>query len=1346
MDIRESAYSKKHSSLSSARNAQSYRPASVQSEIVPLKVPHSRSTGYFKSDRAIDSINSNIAKIMLTCQARDQTSRGILSYLEFLEVLLSVDPNITEAQINRLISLTNCASGGKIRYKLFLEHLSKDKKSKITSQSSIVSDMTDNYNKVSLYPIAKLIWEKKLVITEMSQGSGMRPRLEMQPSELLSILKRSGVYINIHQLKAILREGEGSSVLELLQTVRKLSASKEELNQSIESARPYTGLVTDNFLDKIRNYLAGYNLSKFYQDASRGQELHVDNFVSYITEQSSGRIKALEAQKSFFRVSHDSETISETNFCKGFARYESPKQVIDRSLKKLRVWLRQDKLSTEQGFEYLLQISKSSQYITYDSWVKIMENFDFNLYESSILFDCIDTKQDKMIDIAEWINKVYEDEGPLQSFKDTVLRYKIDKEDLLIKLNAQSKQRLSIEDMAEALRRMDPTLTLTNAVNMARSAAGPKGYIDVQDFLVQLSQKPEDFQGNWKEQILRKIQSRVRGNAQNLRKILEEADHKNLGKLDLVKFQECIYKVDLGLDSIEIERLGRVLDRKNNLTVDYNEFLDHLEGPNLPPQDPLKVTAARLQMFLRQNDLSANQLLKKLGGGKVNISKFSKFLRKKVQKKFSNDLIDEIAEKFDVNKDGSIDIYDLMAILGSRSYLDISTGNTYPTRPISPHRAKVVIKDVRSALVAKKINYFDAFKMIDSDNLGVLSAKQFSDGLSKYIELSEPVKFGLFALIDKLGTGLITYESFLSVIKDNDLEPKLHKDTWNWENETIDKIRTWISKEGLTVENAFRAFDVDFDGVISKDDLKLGLMTVLKLQTKECPSSKMDRLYKLMDTFKRNSIQLSDFKLLFEENSNPEWKKGAKQQLGLYLSKHYPNIKTAFEDVSELTGKIKLEQFIKWVESNQILGGFNLTQQLLERLFADLDPHKKAYITEKDWENAFSRIDYKDQCIKEIKDAVRSNFSDIRSAFDHFASYHKPQPCISINFSDFQSGISSLIPKRFSDSEIESFWNKLWNEPQVDFSAFSRVFKDVKFLSTFNQTSKTSSHISTPMSYLSYSSNYSQDPLKRLQSLVKASPNNLEEVFKNIDTDDSGKLSAPEFRKALRKLSLGLSARDIDNVISRIDTNNDGQIDWQEFQKNFKVSETEKYTNGVAQNRIQKMRQNMYSYMLSPKDAFTQFDSERTGLLTFAKFNSLVNQLSNLSGESMPAFSVLKDLYDIIDIRKDGVIDMREWLNTFNGNTKSLEDSKEFDDISKCISRNRKLIQITFDAMSNNGRIDVQKAKEILGSVLRQSKVTDELLNKIISVAIKEGAVDYKLLLDIYKDRALKKQWHPRPT
>ena len=1322
---------------SSSRNLRYSRPSSAQPDVDRSQVTHSRSLGVF-NNQAVNAINSYMPKITLTMQARDQTNRGLLSYQEFFSILTAIDPSLTESQIKKLVSATNCKAGGRIRYKIFLDSLSRSRKLPNGSQ---FSDLTENYSKANLAPIARLIWEKKLVITEISQSSGMRPRLETQPSELLSVLKKSGIFINIHQLRAILKESENCSVLSLLKTSKILCQDTEGSSVS-ELARPYSALVTDNTLDKLRTHLAGSNLSHIFSLISKGKDLGVDDFVEFITSQSYGKIKPIEGQQAFYKVSKGEDFLTEPEFCKGFARYESSKSIQDKAFKLLRAWLRQDKLSTEQGFEELLKSSNSSQVLSFDAWVTAMKKFDYNLYEAGVLFDALDTKQDRFIDLSEWMNKVYEDEGPLQSFKDTILKYNIDKQDLLIKLNAHSKQRLTIEDMAEGLRRMDPTLTITNAVNMSRVAAGSKGYIDVQDFLAQLSQEPEEFQGNWKEQILRKIQNKVKGNLNQLRGILEDADHKNTGVLDMVKFQECIFKANLGLDSAEMERLGRVLDRKNKLAVDYNEFLDHLEGPNIPPQDPLKSVTGRLQVFLYQNELTAGQLLKKLGGN-VDVLRFARFLKKKVQKQFDEVLLEEIAERFDVNKDGVIDINDLKAILESKNYLELASGSTFPTKALSLEKARVVLKDIRSALVNQKISFSDAFRVFDSKNLGVLTAKQFSDGLSKYIELSEPVKNGLFALIDKLGTGLITIQGFLAVLKDSNLEPKPSKDSWTWENDTIDRIRQWIHSEGISVENAFRAFDGDFDGIISKEDLRNSLVKVLKFVPRDCDSNKIDRLYKLMDHFKRNSIQLSDFKVLFEEGENPNWLLSARQQIGLFISKTYPSIKLAFESVSELTGKIKLEQFGNWVERNQILSGFNLTQELQEKLFANLDPHRKAYMTENDFCTAFGGINYRSQCIQEIKDAIRSNFLDTQTAFDYFLSF-KPGST-QLTFSDFSQGISSLIPKRFSQSDLNYFWTNLWGLASIDFSIFAKEFVDIKFMSQFSRQSKKSSNHSTPMSFLSsVGSTRSNDPLKRLQILIKASPNSLETVFNEIDTDQSGKLSAVEFRKALRKLGVGLSARDIDLVMSRIDANNDGLIDWAEFSNSFKVTEMDKVTQNVTKKTVQRMRQNMNSYMLSPKDAFLQFDPDRTGFLDFNRFSNLVTRLSTLANEPVFAFTVIKDLYDLIDIRKDGLIDLREWLNTFKGEQSAFEDSKEFSDLSSLIARNRKVLGITFEAMAKGGKVQLQKAKDVLMTVTRGRTIEDAVWDRVLGVAIREGELDYKFFLEIYKDRALHKQWHPR--
>jgi hypothetical protein len=84
-----------------------------------------------------------------------------------------------------------------------------------------------------------------------------------------------------------------------------------------------------------------------------------------------------------------------------------------------------------------------------------------------------------------------------------------------------------------------------------------------------------------------------------------------------------------------------------------------------------------------------------------------------------------------------------------------------------------------------------------------------------------------------------------------------------------------------------------------------------------------------------------------------------------------------------------------------------------------------------------------------------------------------------------------------------------------------------------------------------------------------------------------------------------------------------------------------------------------------------------------------------LAGERPPAYPVIKDLFDTIDIRKDGTLDINEWQQTFGnvtqGNNKltvkatplSLwENSREFSQIGVAVAKNRKLLKEAFDKVS----------------------------------------------------------------
>ena len=151
-----------------------------------------------------------------------------------------------------------------------------------------------------------------------------------------------------------------------------------------------------------------------------------------------------------------------------------------------------------------------------------------------------------------------------------------------------------------------------------------------------------------------------------------------------------------------------------------------------------------------------------------------------------------------------------------------------------------------------------------------------------------------------------------------------------------------------------------------------------------------------------------------------------------------------------------------------------------------------------------------------------------------------------------------------------------------------------------------------------------------------------------MDTDNSGKLSAIEFRNAMRKLQLGLTAREIDDLLLRVDTNNDGQIDWAEFCVKFKTSIPQKHIKQRANKKIERFRHLMHGYMLSPKDAFQQFDPDKTGYLNFPSFSKLIQKLCVLAKDPVPSFAVLKDIFNLIDHRKDDIIDMAEWMSVFS--------------------------------------------------------------------------------------------------
>jgi Ca2+-binding EF-hand superfamily protein len=269
------------------------------------------------------------------------------------------------------------------------------------------------------------------------------------------------------------------------------------------------------------------------------------------------------------------------------------------------------------------------------------------------------------------------------------------------------------------------------------------------------------------------------------------------------------------------------------------------------------------------------------------------------------------------------------------------------------------------------------------------------------------------------------------------------------------------------------------------------------------------------------------------------------------------------------------------------------------------------------------------------------------------------------------------------------------------------------------------------------SSNRADSPLRRLYTLIKTSPHDIKHIFAEIDTDANGKISAHELRSAIRRLKLSLTSKEIDEVLTKLDTNKDGQIDFDEFCTKFRVGSKGQQTDSTLARRIGQYAKLMTTVMGSPKEAFKQFDLSRSDRLDFDSFASMLSRLSKVGNLKALTQTDLRSLFTLVDTKQDGVIDMREWLRSFKVVSSDLwEDSKQHEELSKHLARNSRLLAQMFEEKSVQGHVLLRTAKELLAPVLESYRLKEDHWRRLLAVAEENGSIDYRLFLDIYRDRA----------
>ncbi|CAD8069030.1 unnamed protein product [Paramecium sonneborni] len=824
-----------------------------------------------------------------------------------------------------------------------------------------------------------------------------------------------------------------------------------------------------------------------------------------------------------------------------------------------------------------------------------------------------------------------------------------------------------------------------------------------------------------------------------LRQSFEYFDEHQEGNLDTANFKTVLMESQLGLNVQDINRLVRYLPKNRESLINYYDFISMIMDVNkqMDQKDTAKDLvdfAQKISKYLAQKKYTVIQFLQqvKSGYGSCNIESTSQYLQKNLFTQLPHEECLEYCREMDVDGNGVVSDDDMNIFIKRYSYFNIKKdqsqieqiaenlkikpqfGDTFtsiektfvqsksidlvtmgqkkmfqslvdgmnqskslfPIEELPESKFDQILKDLRTKLNRKGMSYEELFTFLDTDHNGFLSISEFYN-IDKIMTLSQPAKDGFFAFMDKQRIGLIDLNTFLRFLSKSIIQqmPQLSEDDWDWELEILFKIRNWCQRENITLEDAFRTFDKDFDGQINKTDLRTFLKDILKIEEKEITEAKINRLFKLMDQYKRGKITLMDFRRFVEEGffygknkqifgqstnqaakqqqesrSSFDWKMNARQQIGLIISRHYPNVKESFDIVSGYRKKLVFQKFKKWIDDKNVLAGFDLTEKLVYEIFSDLDSHKKGYLVESDWLNAFAQYNWQDQMIKEIQDALTTYFSSIQNAIHYFQMEHSHI----ITKESFSRALQALFPKRFVEGDIEILWNRVQKNGSLSNQAFALIFG--KGGKVYEQAEGQSQQLAIRPATQGGLSTLPQDErnqvnislLDKIRRFLRNSNKNINELFKQYDLDDTGFITNLEFRQVIRNLNMGLTFQDIDILSAMLDTNRNSMVNWKDFSKKLDFRQADNKILERAGIHLQRVNDHIYHYLLSPKDAFRQIDAQHTGFLTFDKFKDMIEMLYRLATEDIPPFAIIKDLFEFIDKRRDGHLDLTEWMDAFS--------------------------------------------------------------------------------------------------